>query len=146
MCHCPVTVRVLSDGTKLPTAFSGPTDAWVTVWLFQEMALCKEVKSLQMVPSYLVQPLKANASAHLALSQVTLLSRLLRDLGTDSTGFTVENVMTVSVGASVGGGSMPCDTSGTDLRKAAKWVVTNDMHECSKPGFRMTHSGMCTAR
>lgn len=59
----------------------------------QEMALCKEVRSLQMVPSYLVQPLKANASAHLALSQVALLSRLLRDLGTDSTGFTVDNVM-----------------------------------------------------
>ncbi|ELK38584.1 Centrosomal protein of 104 kDa [Myotis davidii] len=65
----------------------------------QEMALCKEVKSLQMVPSYLVQPLKANAPAHLALSQVALLSRLLRDLGTDSTGFTVENVMTFTVRA-----------------------------------------------
>ncbi|XP_014401676.1 PREDICTED: centrosomal protein of 104 kDa [Myotis brandtii] len=65
----------------------------------QEMALCKEVKSLQMVPSYLVQPLKANASAHLALSQVALLSRLLRDLGTDSTGFTVENVMKFAVRA-----------------------------------------------
>ncbi|XP_036203802.1 centrosomal protein of 104 kDa isoform X4 [Myotis myotis] len=54
---------------------------------------------IQMVPSYLVQPLKANASAHLALSQVALLSRLLRDLGTDSTGFTVENVMTFAVRA-----------------------------------------------
>lgn len=64
--------------------------------LFQEMALCKEVRSLQMVPSYLVQPLKANTSAHLALSQVALLARLLRDLGTDSTGFTVDNVMKVS--------------------------------------------------
>lgn len=52
-----------------------------------------------MVPSYLVQPLKANASAHQALSQVALLARLLRDLGTDSTGFTVDNVMKVSVGA-----------------------------------------------
>ncbi|CAK6440532.1 unnamed protein product [Pipistrellus nathusii] len=65
----------------------------------QEMALCKEVRSLQMVPSYLVQPLKANASAHLALSQVALLARLLRDLGTDSTGFTVDNVMKFAVRA-----------------------------------------------
>lgn len=65
----------------------------------QEMALCKEVRSLQMVPSYLVQPLKANASAHQALSQVALLARLLRDLGTDSTGFTVDNVMKFAVRA-----------------------------------------------
>lgn len=65
----------------------------------QEMALCKEVRSLQMIPSYLVQPLKSNASAHLALSQVALLARLLRDLGTDSTGFTVENVMKFAVRA-----------------------------------------------
>lgn len=65
----------------------------------QEMALCKEVRSLQMVPSYLVQPLKANASAHLALSQVALLARLLRDLGTDGTGFTVDNVMKFAVRA-----------------------------------------------
>nr|KAF6294230.1 centrosomal protein 104 [Pipistrellus kuhlii] len=65
----------------------------------QEMALCKEVRSLQMVPSYLVQPLKANASVHLALSQVALLARLLRDLGTDSTGFTVDNVMKFAVRA-----------------------------------------------
>ncbi|XP_054439880.1 centrosomal protein of 104 kDa isoform X1 [Pteronotus mesoamericanus] len=59
----------------------------------QEMALFKEVKSLQMIPAYLVQPLKANASAHLAMSQMDLLARLLKDLGTDGTGFTVDNVM-----------------------------------------------------
>lgn len=64
------------------------------------MALSKEVKPLQMIPSYLVQPLKASASAHLAMSQVDLLARLLKDLGTDSTGFTVDNVMKVST---------PCD-------------------------------------
>lgn len=60
------------------------------------MALCKEVKSLQVIPSHLVQPLKANASAHLAMSQMDLLARLLKDLGTDGTGFTVDNVMKVS--------------------------------------------------
>lgn len=65
----------------------------------QEMALCKEVRPLQMVPGYLVQPLRANASGHLALSQAALLSRLLRDLGTDGTGFTVDNVMKFAVRA-----------------------------------------------
>lgn len=63
----------------------------------QEMAVFKEVKSLQMIPSYLVQPLKANASAHLALSQLDLLARLLKDLGTVGSGFTVDSVMKFAV-------------------------------------------------
>ncbi|XP_054939792.1 centrosomal protein of 104 kDa isoform X2 [Physeter macrocephalus] len=65
----------------------------------QEMALFKEVKSLQLIPSYLVQPLKANSSAHLAMSQMALLARLLRDLGTEGTGFTVDSVMRFAVRA-----------------------------------------------
>uniref|UniRef100_A0A2K5QAU0 Centrosomal protein of 104 kDa n=1 Tax=Cebus imitator TaxID=2715852 RepID=A0A2K5QAU0_CEBIM len=65
----------------------------------QEMALFKEVKSLQIIPSYLVQPLKANSSVHLAMSQMDLLARLLKDLGTGSSGFTVDNVMKFSVSA-----------------------------------------------
>lgn len=56
----------------------------------------KEVKSLQVIPSYLVQPLKANSSTHLAMSQMALLARLLRDLGTEGAGFTVDSVMRVS--------------------------------------------------
>uniref|UniRef100_H0V6D7 Centrosomal protein of 104 kDa n=1 Tax=Cavia porcellus TaxID=10141 RepID=H0V6D7_CAVPO len=65
----------------------------------QEMALCKEVRALQLVPAYLVQPLKANCSAHLAMSQVDLLARLLRDLGTEGSGFTVDSVMKFAVRA-----------------------------------------------
>ncbi|XP_045856713.1 centrosomal protein of 104 kDa isoform X2 [Meles meles] len=65
----------------------------------QEMALFKEVKSLQIIPSYLVQPLKANASNHLAMSQIGLLARLLKDLGTGGSGFTIDNVMKFSVSA-----------------------------------------------
>ncbi|XP_061041062.1 centrosomal protein of 104 kDa isoform X2 [Eubalaena glacialis] len=65
----------------------------------QEMALFKEVKSLQLIPSYLVQPLKANSSAHLAMSQMALLARLLRDLGTEGMGFTVDSVMRFAVRA-----------------------------------------------
>ncbi|XP_073759553.1 centrosomal protein of 104 kDa isoform X2 [Callorhinus ursinus] len=63
----------------------------------QEMALFKEVRSLQIIPSYLVQPLKANSSNHLAMSQIGLLARLLKDLGTRGTGFTIDNVMKFSV-------------------------------------------------
>uniref|UniRef100_A0A452U305 Centrosomal protein of 104 kDa n=1 Tax=Ursus maritimus TaxID=29073 RepID=A0A452U305_URSMA len=65
----------------------------------QEMALFKEVRSLQIIPSYLVQPLKANSSTHLAMSQMGLLARLLKDLGTGGTGFTIDNVMKFSVSA-----------------------------------------------
>ncbi|MBZ3873846.1 Centrosomal protein of 104 kDa [Sciurus carolinensis] len=64
-----------------------------------EVALCEEVKPLQIIPSYLLQPLKANCSTHLAMSQMDLLARLLRDLGTGSTGFTVDNVMKFAVSA-----------------------------------------------
>ena len=56
----------------------------------------KEVKSLQVIPSYLVQPLKASSSTHLAMSQMALLARLLRDLGPEGAGFTVDSVMRVS--------------------------------------------------
>ncbi|KAM9685665.1 centrosomal protein of 104 kDa isoform 5-T6 [Trichechus inunguis] len=65
----------------------------------QEMALFKEVKSLQIIPTYLVQPLKANSSTHLAMSQIDLLARLLKDLGTEGSGFTTDNVMRFSVSA-----------------------------------------------
>uniref|UniRef100_A0A8C2MN64 Centrosomal protein 104 n=1 Tax=Cricetulus griseus TaxID=10029 RepID=A0A8C2MN64_CRIGR len=64
-----------------------------------EMALFNEVKSLQLIPSYLVQPLKSNVSVHLAMSQVDLLARLLRDLGTENSGFTVDNVMKFALSA-----------------------------------------------
>lgn len=59
------------------------------------MALCNEVKPLQIIPAHLVQPVKPNSPTHLAMSQVELVERLLKDLGTDNTGFTVDNVMRV---------------------------------------------------
>uniref|UniRef100_A0A9L0JPC8 Centrosomal protein of 104 kDa n=1 Tax=Equus asinus TaxID=9793 RepID=A0A9L0JPC8_EQUAS len=65
----------------------------------QEMALFKEVKSLQIIPSYLVQPFKAKSSPHVALSQVALLARLLRDLGPECSGLTANSVMKFSVSA-----------------------------------------------
>lgn len=59
------------------------------------MALCNEVKPLQLIPSHLVHHLKPNSPTHLAMSQVDLVERLLKDLGTENSGFTVDNVMKV---------------------------------------------------
>lgn len=63
--------------------------------LLQEMALFKEVRPLQAIPAELVKPLKPNTPTRLALSQLELLERLLKDLGTDNSGFTADNVMQV---------------------------------------------------
>uniref|UniRef100_A0A6J0SSX4 Centrosomal protein of 104 kDa isoform X1 n=1 Tax=Pogona vitticeps TaxID=103695 RepID=A0A6J0SSX4_9SAUR len=65
----------------------------------QEIALCHEVKPLQIVPAHLVQPLKPSFPTHLAMSQVELAERLLKDLGTDNSGFTVDGVMKFATGA-----------------------------------------------
>ncbi|NWH68872.1 CE104 protein, partial [Geococcyx californianus] len=65
----------------------------------QEMALSSEVKPLQIVPVHLVQPLKPNSPAHLAVSQVELVGSLLKGMGTENTGFTISNVMKFATGA-----------------------------------------------
>ncbi|XP_008850899.1 centrosomal protein of 104 kDa isoform X2 [Nannospalax galili] len=96
------TTHCVERAVPLLLARTGDSSARLRVMavnFIQEMALFKEVKSLQLIPSYLVQPLKANASVHLAMSQVDLLARLLRDLGTESSGFTVDNVMKFAVSA-----------------------------------------------
>ncbi|NXL03647.1 CE104 protein, partial [Mesembrinibis cayennensis] len=65
----------------------------------QEMALCSEVKPLQIVPVHLVQPLKPNSPTHLAMSQVELVECLLKDMGTENSGFTISSVMKFATGA-----------------------------------------------
>ncbi|NWS59720.1 CE104 protein, partial [Chunga burmeisteri] len=65
----------------------------------QEMALCSEVKPLQIVPVHLVQPLKPNSPTHLARSQVELVECLLKDMGMENSGFTISNVMKFATGA-----------------------------------------------
>ncbi|XP_010175559.1 centrosomal protein of 104 kDa [Antrostomus carolinensis] len=65
----------------------------------REMALCSEVKPLQIVPVHLVQPLKPNSPTHLAMSQVELVERLLKNMGTENSGFTISNVMKFATGA-----------------------------------------------
>ncbi|XP_031422735.1 centrosomal protein of 104 kDa [Clupea harengus] len=65
----------------------------------QEMALFKEVRMLQVVPGELVKPLKGSAPVRLALGRVGLLERLLQEMGTRDSGFTLDNVMKFLAGA-----------------------------------------------
>uniref|UniRef100_A0A8C3LEN9 Centrosomal protein of 104 kDa n=1 Tax=Chrysolophus pictus TaxID=9089 RepID=A0A8C3LEN9_CHRPC len=65
----------------------------------QEMALWSEVKPLQIVPVHLVQPLKPNSPTHLAMSRVELVECLLKEMGTENSGFTISNAMKFATGA-----------------------------------------------
>ncbi|NXY54747.1 CE104 protein, partial [Callaeas wilsoni] len=65
----------------------------------QEMALCPEVKPLQIIPVHLVKTLKPNSPTHLAMSHVELVESLLRSMGTENSGFTINNVMKFATGA-----------------------------------------------
>ncbi|XP_005057688.2 PREDICTED: centrosomal protein of 104 kDa [Ficedula albicollis] len=65
----------------------------------QEMALCPEVKPLQIIPVHLVKTLKPNCPTHLAMSHVELVESLLGAMGTENSGFTINNVMKFATGA-----------------------------------------------
>ncbi|KAM6045706.1 centrosomal protein of 104 kDa isoform 2-T3 [Theristicus caerulescens] len=54
---------------------------------------------IQIVPVHLVQPLKPNSPTHLAMSQVELVECLLKDMGTENSGFTISSVMKFATGA-----------------------------------------------
>ncbi|KPP69512.1 centrosomal protein of 104 kDa-like, partial [Scleropages formosus] len=59
----------------------------------QEMALFKEVRSLQAVPAELLKPLPPGMPARPALSRAQLLERLLPELGTGGSGFALDGIM-----------------------------------------------------
>ncbi|XP_078414369.1 centrosomal protein of 104 kDa isoform X5 [Cetorhinus maximus] len=59
----------------------------------QEMALLKEVRPLHIIPPQLMQPLKPQVPGRLVMNQIELVERLLKELGTDNSGFTIGNVM-----------------------------------------------------
>uniref|UniRef100_A0A671K1X7 Centrosomal protein of 104 kDa n=1 Tax=Sinocyclocheilus anshuiensis TaxID=1608454 RepID=A0A671K1X7_9TELE len=65
----------------------------LAITFIQEMALFKEVRALQMVPVELVRPMQSSALTRLALSRLELLEKLLEQLGTKDSGFTLDNVM-----------------------------------------------------
>ncbi|XP_056117070.1 centrosomal protein of 104 kDa isoform X1 [Rhinichthys klamathensis goyatoka] len=65
----------------------------LAVTFIREMASFKEVRALQMVPLELVKPMQSSVPARLALSRLELLEKLLEQLGTKNSGFTLDNVM-----------------------------------------------------
>ncbi|XP_053281301.1 centrosomal protein of 104 kDa isoform X1 [Pleuronectes platessa] len=60
----------------------------------QEIAVLKDVRALQVIPADLVKAIKFKSPPRLAQSRVELLEKLLAELGTENSGFTVDNVMT----------------------------------------------------
>ncbi|XP_026222696.1 centrosomal protein of 104 kDa isoform X2 [Anabas testudineus] len=59
----------------------------------QEIAVLKDVRVLQVIPAELVKPFKSNFPSRLAQSRTELLNKLLSELGTENSGFTLDNVM-----------------------------------------------------
>lgn len=59
------------------------------------MSLLKDVRALQVIPGELVKPFKSNFPSRLAQSRAELLEKLLAELGTENSGFTLDNVMMV---------------------------------------------------
>ncbi|XP_075461038.1 centrosomal protein of 104 kDa [Ascaphus truei] len=94
--HC--VDRTLSDMLSR-TGDSATRHRIIASNFIQEMALFKEVKPLQIIPAHLVQPLKPTSPFRLALSQVELVEHLIKELGMENSGFTVDNVMRFAVGA-----------------------------------------------
>ncbi|XP_061592671.1 centrosomal protein of 104 kDa isoform X2 [Cololabis saira] len=70
---------------------SRPRAAAVT--FIQEIAAFKEVRALQLIPVELVKPFKSNFPSRLAQSRAELLEKLLAELGTENSGFTLQNVI-----------------------------------------------------
>uniref|UniRef100_A0A8C1Y8N8 Centrosomal protein of 104 kDa n=1 Tax=Cyprinus carpio TaxID=7962 RepID=A0A8C1Y8N8_CYPCA len=75
------------------TGESTPRLRTLAITFIQEMALFKEVRALQMVPVELVRPMQSSVPTRLALSRLELLEKLLEQLGTKDSGFTLDNVM-----------------------------------------------------
>ncbi|XP_074537277.1 centrosomal protein of 104 kDa isoform X2 [Halichoeres trimaculatus] len=59
----------------------------------QEIAVLKDVRVLQVIPVELVKPFKSNFPSRLAQSRAELIQKLLTELGTENSGFTLDNIM-----------------------------------------------------
>ncbi|XP_067096153.1 centrosomal protein of 104 kDa [Osmerus mordax] len=87
----------------------------------QDMALFKEVRSLQVVPGELVKPFKINFPGRLALSRAKLLDTLLGELGTVNSGFTLDNVMKFCTAA--------LEHSASEVRELAVHIILAMYHK-----------------
>ncbi|XP_015738013.1 centrosomal protein of 104 kDa [Coturnix japonica] len=94
--HC---VEKTLPGLLSRTGDSSSRLRLVAATFIQEMALWSEVKPLQIVPVHLVQLLKPNSPTHLAMSRVELVECLLKEMGTEDSGFTISSVMKFATGA-----------------------------------------------
>lgn len=56
----------------------------------------KDVRALHIIPGELVKPFRSSVPPRLAQSRVEMVEKLLAQLGTENSGFTLENVMTVN--------------------------------------------------
>ncbi|XP_044066906.1 centrosomal protein of 104 kDa [Siniperca chuatsi] len=65
----------------------------------QEIAVLKNVRALQVIPVEVAKPFKSNFPSRLAQSQAEVLEKLLAELGTENSGFTLDNVMTFCTAA-----------------------------------------------
>ncbi|KAJ3585944.1 hypothetical protein NHX12_012351 [Muraenolepis orangiensis] len=86
-----------------------------------DMAQWKEVRALQVVPAELSRPLEPNCPTRLALGRAELLEKLLGELGTEHSGFTLDNVMTFCGGA--------LEHSAAEVREVAVRVVLSVLFE-----------------
>ncbi|XP_062855158.1 centrosomal protein of 104 kDa isoform X2 [Trichomycterus rosablanca] len=97
------------------TGDSTPRLRTLAIAFIQEMALYKEVRALQLVPTELVKPIKSSMPVRLTLSTLELQDTLLQQLGTNDSGFTLDNIMRFLVGA--------LDHSAASVRELAVRVV-----------------------
>ncbi|XP_069775157.1 centrosomal protein of 104 kDa isoform X2 [Narcine bancroftii] len=81
----------------------------------QEMALLKEVRPFQIIPPQLVQRLKPHIPVRLVINQIELVERLLKELGTEDSGFTTDNVMKFAAEA--------LEHSASEVRDAAVRII-----------------------
>uniref|UniRef100_A0AAY4BF86 Centrosomal protein of 104 kDa n=1 Tax=Denticeps clupeoides TaxID=299321 RepID=A0AAY4BF86_9TELE len=87
----------------------------VAMTFIQEMALFKEVRSLQIIPGELVKPMKYNTATRVALSRMELLEWMVEKFGTQDSGFTVDNVMKFLTGT--------LDHSASSVREMAVKII-----------------------
>ncbi|TWW56239.1 Centrosomal protein of 104 kDa [Takifugu flavidus] len=74
--------------------------AAVTAFIL-EIAVLKDVRALHIIPGELVKPFRSSVPPRLAQSRVEMVEKLLAELGTENSGFTLENVMTFCTAAMV---------------------------------------------
>ncbi|XP_029986076.1 centrosomal protein of 104 kDa isoform X3 [Sphaeramia orbicularis] len=81
----------------------------------QEIAVLKDVCALQMIPCELVKPFKSSFPSRLAQSRAELVEKLLAVLGSENSGFNLDNIMTFCIAA--------LEHSASAVRKVAVRII-----------------------